>query len=199
LAGSGTTTLPASSPEVATLAPAAATLGDEVPPLAITPPHVLSHASSVLSALKPQVVVDQVLNIATDITSINYTAILNDLALLPRKVDVAGAHQIAGDLNNQFAPIVKMVAGVDLTWVSQILSAIPDPTGTANIAAVVCNLLSGVDIIAIADNVGEIQEITGQPSKETLPHSPVCSIGLDLASAETTMLTGKRPQPPYPS
>lgn len=115
-----------------------------------------------LTVLKPQLVVDQVLNIATGITSINYTAILNNLTLLPQKVaalDVPGAHQIAGDLNNQFAPLVTMAAGVDLTWVSQILSAIPDPTGTAHIAATVCNILSGADIIRIANNVGQIQEI----------------------------------------
>jgi hypothetical protein len=149
----------------------------------------------VLSVLKPQVVVDQVLNIATGITSINYPAILDNLAMLPQKVaalDVAGAHQIAGDLNNQFAPLVKMVAGVDLTWVSQILSALPDPTGTAQIAAVVCNILSRVDIIRIAHNVGQIQEVAwsvleGNPAAL----AGLLPIGLDLASAATTMLTGK--------
>lgn len=195
LTGSETTTLATSSPEVTTLAATAATLNNQVAPLAATPPEILGQASSVLSVLKPQVVVDQVLNIATGITSINYAAILNDLAMLPQKVaalDVAGAHQIAGDLNNQFAPLVKMAAGVDLTWVSQILSAIPDPTGTAHIAAIVCNLLSGVDIIAIADNVGQIQEIAwsvleGNPAALT----GLLPIGLDLASTATTMLTGK--------
>lgn len=195
LIDTGNTSLTTSSPEAATLAATAATLGNQVAPLAATPPEILGQASSVLSVLKPQVVVDQVLNIATGITSINYTAILDDLAMLPQKVaalDVAGAHQIAGDLNNQFAPLVKMAAGVDLTWVSQILSAIPDPTGTAHIAAIVCNLLSGVDIIAIADNVGQIQEIAwsvleGNPAALT----GLLPIGLDLASTATTMLTGK--------
>lgn len=193
LIDTGNTSLATSSPEAATLA-ATATLNNQVAPLTTTPPEILGQASSVLSVLKPQVVVDQVLNIATGITSINYPAILDNLAMLPQKVaalDVAGAHQIAGDLNNQFAPLVKMAAGIDLTWVSQILSAIPDPTGTAHIAAVVCNLLSGVDIIRVANNVGQIQEIAwsvleGNPAAL----AGLLPIGLDLASAATTMLTG---------
>jgi hypothetical protein len=139
LAETGDTSLATSSPEAATLAATAATLGNQIAPLTTTPPQILDQASSVLAVLKPHVVVDQVLNITTGITSINYTAILADLAMLPQKVaalDVPGAHQTAGDLNNQFAPLVRMAAGVDLTWVSQILSALPDPTGTAHITAV---------------------------------------------------------------
>ncbi|MFI7167228.1 cutinase family protein [Rhodococcus erythropolis] len=190
----GNTSLTASSPEAATLAAPAAALGNQIAPLATTPPEILGQASNVLAVLKPQVVVDQVLNIATGITSINYPAILDNLAMLPQKVaalDVAGAHQIAGDLNNQFAPLVKMAADADLAWVSQILSALPDPTGTAHIAAIVCNILSRVDIIAIAHNVGQIQEIAWQ----VLEGNPAAlagllPIGLDLASAATTMLTG---------
>ncbi|MFB9779667.1 cutinase family protein [Rhodococcus baikonurensis] len=194
LIDTGNTSLATSSPEAGTLAGTAATLNNQVAPLATTPPDVLGQASSVLAVLKPRVVVDQVLNIATGITSINYPAILNDLAMLPQRVaalDVAGAHQIAGDLNNQFAPLVQMVADVDLAWISQILSAIPDPTGTAHIAAVVCNILSRVDLIAIANSVGQIQEIAWQ----VLEGNPAAlagllPIGLDLASAATTMLTG---------
>ncbi|WP_083954801.1 MULTISPECIES: cutinase family protein [unclassified Rhodococcus (in: high G+C Gram-positive bacteria)] len=194
LIDTGNTSLATRSPEAGTLAGTAAALNNQVAPLAATPPDVLGQASSVLAVLKPRVVVDQVLNIATGITSINYPAILNDLAMLPQRVaalDVAGAHQIAGDLNNQFAPLVKMAADVDLTWISQILSAIPDPTGTAQIAAVVCDLLSRVDITRIANNVGQIQEIAwqlleGNPAALT----GLLPIGLDLASAATTMITG---------
>ncbi len=190
----GNSSLSGSGPEAATLAATAATLDNQVAPLTATPPEILGQASRVLSVLKPQVVVDQVLNIVTGITSVNYTAILNDLAMLPQKVaalDVAGAHQIAGDLNNQFAPLVKMAADLDLTWISQILSAIPDPTGTTQIAAIVCNILSGADIIRIANNVGQIQEIAwsvleGNPAAL----AGLLPIGLDLAAAATTMLTG---------
>ena len=195
LAGSGKTSLAPTSPEVGALSTTAATLGNQVAPLATTPTDVLGQASSVLSVLKPQVVVNQVLNVATGVTSINYQAILNDLTVLPQKIaalDVAGAHLIAGDLNNQFAPLVKMAAGVDLKWISQILSVIPDPSGSAQIAAVVCNILSGVDIVRIANNVGQIQEIAwavleGNPAAL----AGLLPIGLDLASAATGMLTGK--------
>ncbi|TSD40287.1 cutinase family protein [Rhodococcus sp. KBS0724] len=194
LIDTGNTSLATSSPEAGALAATAAALGNQVAPLVTTPPDVLGQASRVLAVLKPRVVVDQVLNIATGITSINYPAILNDLAMLPQKVaalDVAGAHQIAGDLNNQFAPLVTMAADVDLTWISQILTAIPDPTGTAQIAAAVCNILSRVDITRIANNVGQIQEVAwsvleGNPAAL----AGLLPIGLDLASAATTMLTG---------
>jgi len=199
LVGSGRTLLAPASPEVGALSTTAATLGNQVVPLTTTPPEILGQASSVLSVLKPQVVVNQVLNVATGVTSINYQAILNDLTMLPQKVaalDVAGAHLIAGDLNNQFAPLVQMAAGVDLKWISQILSVIPDPSGSAQIAAVVCNILSGVDIVRIANNVGQIQEIAwavleGNPAAL----AGLLPIGLDLASAATGMLTGKATKP----
>ncbi|MFI5436198.1 cutinase family protein [Rhodococcus baikonurensis] len=195
LAGSGKTSLAPNSPEVGALSTTAATLGNQVAPLTTTPPEILGQASSMLSVLKPQVVVNQVLNVATAVTSINYQAILGGLTMLPQKVaalDVAGAHLIAGDLNNQFAPLVKMAAGVDLKWISQILSVIPDPSGSAQIAAVVCNILSGLDIVRIANNVGQIQEIAwavleGNPAAL----AGLLPIGLDLASAATGMLTGK--------
>ncbi|MCE4265369.1 hypothetical protein FEZ60_04910 [Rhodococcus sp. MS16] len=79
-----------------------------------------------------------------------------------------------------------MAADIDLTWVSQILSALPDPTGTARIAALVCNLLSGFDIIRIAHNIAWAV-LEGSPAALT----GLLPIGLDLASATTTMLTGK--------
>ncbi|WP_411742718.1 hypothetical protein [Rhodococcus sp. IEGM 1366] len=74
--------------------------------------------SQVLSVLKPTVVVDQVRNIAIGVSSLDIPGILANLALLPQKVaalDAQGAHKVAGDLNNQFSPLVKMAADVDLT------------------------------------------------------------------------------------
>ena len=100
--------------------------------------------------LKPAVVVNQVLGVATGLTSLDMPAILANLDLLPQKVaalDAHGAHKIAGDLNNQFSPLVKMAAGVDLKWVSQVLSVIPDPSGYTQVAALVASILGDVDII----------------------------------------------------
>jgi hypothetical protein len=195
LVDSGKKTVSAGSTDAAALSTTTSTLGSQVAPLASTPTDVLGQASSVLSVLKPKVVVAQILNVATGITTINYQAILNDLTALPQKVaalDVAGAHLIAGDLNNQFAPLVKMAAGVDLKWISQILTLIPDPNGYTQLAALVCNILAGVDIVRIANNVGKIQEIAwsvleGNPAAL----AGLLPIGLDLASAATGMLTGK--------
>ena len=128
LASKGSTTLPASSPDLSSLSAAAGTLDRQIASLATTPSDVLGSASGVLSVLKPAVVVNQVLGVATGLTSLDMPAILANLDLLPQKVaalDAHGAHKIAGDLNNQFSPLVKMAAGVDLKWVSQVLSVNP--------------------------------------------------------------------------
>lgn len=74
-------------------------------------------------------------------------------------MDAHGAHDIAGDLNNAFQPLVKLAAGVDLKWISQILSVIPDPAGYTQIAALVTSILGNVDIIRLANDVGQIQEV----------------------------------------
>ncbi|WP_206024533.1 hypothetical protein [Rhodococcus sp. 14C212] len=98
-------------------------LGGQLAPLASTPAEALSAAPRVLSVLKlsvlePTVVRDQVLTVATGLTALDVPAIVHNLTLLPQKVaalDACGAHQIAGELNNRFSPLVKMAAAVDLT------------------------------------------------------------------------------------
>ncbi|GAA4479636.1 hypothetical protein GCM10023094_25080 [Rhodococcus olei] len=76
---------------------------------------------------------------------------------------------MAGQLNNQFAPLVKMAAAVDLGWVSQVLSVIPDPSGAAQIAALVSSILAGVDVVRLANIVGQIQEIAWTAVEKLLP------------------------------
>lgn len=208
LSQTGTTTLSASSPDAAALSSAAGTLSTQVAPLAATPADALASASSVLSVLKPSVVVGQALNVVTNVTALDLPAILNNLAVLPQKVaalDARGAHQIAGELNNQFSPLVKMAAGVDLQWVSQVLSVIPDPTGYTQIAALVTSILGNVDIIRLANIVGQIQEIAWTAVEKLLPppgQAPdplgagaamagLLPVGLDLASVAVNMLSGK--------
>ncbi|MGH3804274.1 MAG: hypothetical protein ACRDTD_29890, partial [Pseudonocardiaceae bacterium] len=208
LAQSGTTTLPSTSPDAAALSTAAGTLSTQVAPLAATPADALSSASSVLSVLKPSVVVGQALNVVTNVTALDLPAILRNLALLPQKVaalDARGAHQIAGELNNEFSPLVKLAAGVDLRWVSQILSIIPDPTGYTQIAALVTSILGNVDIIRLANLIGQIQEIAWAAVEKLLPPpgqvpdplgagaamTGLLPVGLDLASVAVNMLSGK--------
>ncbi|KPH21085.1 cutinase family protein [Rhodococcus sp. D-46] len=208
LASKGSTTLPVASPDLTSLSTAAGTLDSQIAPLATTPSDVLGSASGVLSLLKPTVVVNQVLNVATGVASLDMPAILANLNLLPQKVaalDAQGAHKIAGDLNNQFSPLVKMAAGVDLKWVSQILSVIPDPSGYSRVAALVASILGGVDIIKLANLVGQVQEIAWAAVEKLLPPpgqlpDPLAAgatmtglvpVGLELASVAVNMLSGK--------
>ncbi|MDV6271316.1 cutinase family protein [Rhodococcus globerulus] len=205
--------LPLTSADVQTLTKAAASLGVQVAPLASTPSDALTSATSVLSVLKPTVVVNQVLNVATGITSLDMPGILENLALLPQKVaalDARGAHEIAGQLNNQFSPLVTMAAAVDLTWVSQVLSVIPDPSGATQIAALVASILANVDVIKLANIVGQIQEIAWAAVEKLLPPpgqlpdplgaaaamTGLVPVGLDLASAAMNMLSGKATKTP---
>lgn len=186
LGGTGTT---------AGLAGTASTLSGQVAPLQSVSPDALTSATQVLSLLKPKTVVNQVVNVATGFTSLDYQGIVDNLIALPQKVaalDVAGSHKIAGDLNNQFAPIVKMAAGVDLHTLAALVAMIPDPSGSAQIASLVLSLLGNVDVIRLANDVGAIQEVawkileTGNlaAAAELLP------IGLDLASVAVGVLTG---------
>ena len=186
LGGTGTT---------AGLAGTASALSGQVAPLQSVSPDALTSATQVLSLLKPKTVVNQIVNVATGFTSLDYQGIIDNLIALPQKVaalDVAGSHTIAGDLNNQFAPIVKMAAGVDLHTLAALVAIIPDPSGSAQIASLVLRLLGNVDVIRLANDVGAIQEVawkileTGNlaATAELLP------IGLDLASVAVGVLTG---------
>lgn len=208
LAGKGSTTLPSSSPDIASLSTAASTLGGQVAPVASTPADALSTATNVLGVLKPKVVVDQILNVSTNVTALDFPAILGNLALLPQKVaagDARGAHDVAGQLNNQFSPLVKMAAAVDLKWASQVLSIIPDPSGYTQIAALVTSILGNVDVIKLANLVGQIQEIAWAAVEKLFPPpgqipdllgagaamAGLLPVGLDLASVAVNMLSGK--------
>lgn len=213
LAGDASAGLPSSAPAIQTLADNANLLTGQVAPLVSTPVDALSSATSVLSVLKPTVVVNQVLGVATGVTSLDLPGILNNLALLPQKVaalDAQGAHQIAGELNNQFSPLVKMAAEVDMRWVSQILAVIPDPSGATQIAALVSSILSNVDVIRLANIVGQIQEIAWAALEKLFPPpgiapdpvgagaamSGLLPVGLDLASVAVDMLSGKATKTP---
>ena len=99
LASKGPTTLPATSSGPNLAIGCRCTVDSQITPLATTPRDVLESASGVLSVLKPSVVVNQVLNVATGLTSLDMRAIQANLNLLPQKVaalDAHGAHEVAG-------------------------------------------------------------------------------------------------------
>ncbi|QTJ70609.1 cutinase family protein (plasmid) [Rhodococcus sp. ZPP] len=208
LSNSGTTTLPATDPQISQLSTTAAALGTQIAPVATTPADALATASSVLSVLKPTVVVEQALNVVTGITTLDIPKILHNLIVLPQKIaagDVRGARDAARELNVHFAPLVKMAAAADLKWVSQILSIIPDPTGYTQIAALVTSILGNVDVIKLANIAGQAQEIAWAAAEKLFPPPGVLPdplgaaaqtaalipLGLELASVAANMLTGK--------
>ncbi|AHD24104.1 cutinase (plasmid) [Rhodococcus pyridinivorans SB3094] len=208
LAGNESPSLPTSTPEMRAFTENADVLTGQIGPLASAPIDVLASASSVLSVLKPTVVIDQVLNVVAGVSSLDMPGILHNLTVLPQKVaalDARGAHQVAGELNNQFSPLVEMAAAVDLRWVAQVLAVIPDPSGATQIAALVASILSNVDVIRLATIVGQIQEIAWSAVEKVLPPPGIAPdpvgaaaamtgllpVGLDLASVATDMLSGK--------
>ncbi len=208
LTSKGPTTLPVTSTDLTPLSTAAVTLDSQIAPLTTTPSDVLESASGVLSVLKPTVVVNQVLKVATGLTSLDMPAIQANLSLLPQKVaalDAHGAHEVAGDLNNQFSPLVKMAAGVDLKWVSQVLSAIPDPSGYSQVAALVVSILGGVDIIELANLIGQVQETAWAAVEKLLPPpgqlpdpigagaamTGLVPVGIELATVAVNILSAK--------
>ncbi|WP_009480324.1 cutinase family protein [Rhodococcus sp. JVH1] len=144
LSNGGTTTLPATAPEFAQISTTAASLGSQIAPVAAAPADALSSASSVLSALKPKVVVDQALNVVTGVTALDIPKILHNLIVLPQKIaagNVRAARDTPRELKVQFEPMVKTAADVDLKLISQILAIIPDPSGYTQIAALVTSIL----------------------------------------------------------
>lgn len=182
-----------SSPDLTGLASSALQLVGQVAPLNTTDKAALQTASSVLGTIKIDTVVSQGLNVVAAVTDTDHAGIVANLQRLPAQLfagDVRGAHRTAGELNNQFSPWVKMAAQIDFKTASQIAAMIPDPGGYAQIAALVLDLMGNVDIVRLARNVGQIQEI-GWKILETgnlLALGELLPVGLDLASVALGVL-----------
>jgi hypothetical protein len=179
---------------VSTLASSADTLVTGLSPLAAAGPPELRTATQVLSVAKPTTIINQLLNVVSGVTSVDYQAVAAGLQALPGKVatgDVRGAHAIAGDLNNQLSPLVKMAAGVDFKTLSRLVAMVPDPSGTAAIATLVLDLLGNVDVIRLARNVGEIQEIAWSIAEtgNVLELSRLMPVAVELAQVALGVLT----------
>lgn len=172
----------------------AQSLSNGVAPLADTPTDQLTTATSILSAIQPVTIINQILGVVSGVTSVDYNAVAANLQILPGHLlagNVKEAHRVAGELNNQLSPLVKMAAGVDLKSVSRILALIPDPSGTAASAALVANLLGNVDIIRLARDVGQLQEVAWQVAEtgNVLALGQLLPIGVDLANVALGVLT----------
>jgi hypothetical protein len=124
-----------------------------------------------LAVLKPQLVIDQVLNVVSG--SADFAVNVPKILAAVQKIGpiVAGPGDLPGkltqlrdvfrDLNTLCEPLVRMAAGVDLHMVSQVMGAasVLDTTGVVAVASAVVDLLGNVDVLRIAARVGELQEI----------------------------------------
>ncbi|OCF84079.1 cutinase family protein [Nocardia brasiliensis] len=209
LLNNGVETLPAGSPEVAALSGLSDSLNGQIEVLITLPVGVLESAAGILALLKPSEMVNQALDVVAKVTTLDFRGILDNLALLPQKVlarDAAGAHAIAGTLNNQLRPLVDLLAAVDVKWVSQVLSMVPNSQGFLQIATIAASVLSTIDIPKLAEIAGRIQEVAwsvleklapppGQqpdPAGAAVALSALLPIGQDLAGVAMGMLTAER-------
>lgn len=188
----GTTT--SGSADLTGLASTALNLVGQVAPLNSTDKTNLSTASSVLGAVRTDTIISQGLNVVSAVVGTDYLGIVNNLGLLPQQLfrgDITGAHRTAGTLNNQFSPWVKMAAQVDLKTASSIVGMIPDPGGYCAIASLVLSLLANVDIVRLARDVGQIQEVAWSliETGNVLSLTQLIPIGLDLASVAVGVLS----------
>ncbi|WP_146240518.1 cutinase family protein [Williamsia limnetica] len=191
--GSSTTGATTSAPDIAGLTASAAQLVAQVAPLNAADKTALTSASSVLGGLKPDVLIGQGMNVITAVTSTDYAGIVANLQALPQQIftgNIAGAHKISGDLNNQLSPWVKMAAQVDFKTAAKLVALVPDTSGTTAIASVVLGLLGNLDIIRLAKNVGQIQEVAWQvlETRNLFALTQLLPIGLDLASVALGVL-----------
>ncbi|WP_280381322.1 cutinase family protein [Nocardia wallacei] len=196
---------PAATAPTGDLTDQAGQLSQQMQPLTGMPADALTTATSIMSTLRPATVVNQLLNAATGVTSFaaNIPKILDDLFVqLPQKIialDVPGAHQICGELNNLFQPLVKMAAAVDLGWIGQIVGMIPDPQNFAQIASMILGILGNVDVIRLANDVGALQEVawhalealtSGRPVDAGLALTGLLGPGLDIATVAFGAVSG---------
>ncbi|MGW5518834.1 cutinase family protein [Nocardia africana] len=184
------TTTPATAP--ATSSPAAPDSGVD--------------ASGSFAGIDPSEIIGEVVTVLSGLSGFaaDLPAIGTDLAELPALIasgNLPGLHQISGDLNNQFAPLVQMADRIDLHLVARALAlAAPlDTSGWTAVAAQIVNILAGLDIARLATDIGQAQEIawnaaqklvTGDPAGAALTLSGLVPVAADLAAAAASALTG---------
>ncbi len=162
--------------------------------------------SAALGGLDPSTVIQQVVLVLAGLTEFaqDIPAIVGDLTGLPGLLttgNIPGLHQVAGDLNTQFAPLVQTVSGIDLHLVATALQlAAPlDTSGWTEIAAQIVGILANLDIEHLATDIGQAQEIawdavqklaTGDPAGAAVALSGVVPVGLDLVTTTAEAFLG---------
>ena len=185
--GTGATS-PTSNLNLASLSSAADNISNMVSPMMANSGNPqLATAASVLGVLKPSTIVNTGLQTVQTVFGTDYVGIVNNLLALPQEIfrgDIPAAHKTAGDLNNQFSPWIKLAAQLPYSTAGQLVSLIPDPSGSTAIVSLVLNLVQNVDIIRLAKDVGQIQEVAWNviQTGNLLALANLVPIGLDLAS-----------------
>ncbi|MFF4026320.1 cutinase family protein [Nocardia elegans] len=171
-----------------------------------TSPDSTPTAPGAIGGLDPSQIIEQVATVLSGLAEFatNLPAIGNDLAQLPGLIvtgNIPALHQVSGDLNNQFAPLVQAVAEVDLHLVAQALTlAAPlDTSGWTAIAAQIVSILANLDIARLATDIGQAQEIawgavqkltTGDPVGAAVAVTGLGPVAADLVTTAASALTG---------
>ncbi|MEV6558285.1 cutinase family protein [Nocardia sp. NPDC051756] len=161
-------------------------------------PEALAQASRALGILKPSVVVGQVSNVATNGLKFaaNVPAIMDTVSRIGAAINeandavakVTALHALFGELNTLFKPLVVLADGVDLRTVSQLVAMISDTSGTAQTASVLVGLLDNLNVVALARQVGRLQEdLWGIAEAITKGANPI-EVGTRLVGLVPTML-----------
>ncbi|WP_280405123.1 cutinase family protein [Nocardia brasiliensis] len=161
-------------------------------------PEALAQASRALGMVKPAVVVEQVSNVATHGLTFakNLPAVIDTVSRVIAAVTenseistkVTTLHTLFGELNALFKPLMVMAEGVDLRTVSQLVAMIPDTTGTAQTASVLLGLLDDLNIVALARQVGRLQEDLWGIAEAVTKGGDVVEIGTRMVGLVPTML-----------
>ncbi|WP_433657964.1 cutinase family protein [Nocardia sp. CA-128927] len=169
--------------------------------------NAASANSTGASGLDPSSVVRQVAIVLGGLSGVaaNIPAIVDGLAQLPQALaaaDIGRAHQITGDLNIAFNPLVRMVDHVDLHLAAQALSmAAPlDTSGWTAVAAQVADILARIDVARAATDIGAGQEVAWRAAEKAragdwlgggLELVGLIPIAADLAATAAQALTGQ--------
>ncbi|MFW0787941.1 hypothetical protein AAFP35_25880 [Gordonia sp. CPCC 206044] len=190
---SGSTSLAATDPQVAQLGSAATQLGEQTAPLTSTPAATMGTASSILSVLAPQKVIEQVLNVVVGLGSTNWIGLVTSISQAIQRavaLDVPGVRVAAEQVNVTIGPLVKMAAQVDFKWIASILRLIPDPQGYTQIAAMVLDYVGNLDVIRLVNDIQRIEGIAFDVLEKRNPMrlADLVPVGLDLATVASGVL-----------
>ncbi|MEC3918379.1 cutinase family protein [Nocardia sp. CDC160] len=145
-------------------------------------------ANLIPAAIQPEMLLDQAIVVGSGwaATAANLPTILNGLTKLPDAIttgDLLGAHRIATEVNAALTPIVQAAEGVDLTVVGAVIRAAAaiDPTGWTAAASLIADTLTRVNILRIAGDVAQMQDILWQ-AVESLTRNDVLGAAAQVAA-----------------